>query len=128
VQSWGLRALTENVLPEFCRSPFFESPCLKARLHPGARFDISNSTPAGIRRTLLRQSLLALDVECLPFEERTGLIAAALVARTQPAGIDLEALRRRLAAAYDEPIEFDLRLVDEISGEGARLGSFVSRL
>ncbi len=37
MQPWGLRALTENVLSEFSRSPFFESPCLTARLHPGKR-------------------------------------------------------------------------------------------
>lgn len=50
MQPWGLRALTENVLSEFFRSPFFESPCLTARLHPGTRFDVSNSPPVGIRR------------------------------------------------------------------------------
>lgn len=38
VQPWGLRALTENVLSEFSRSPFFESPCLTARLHPGTHY------------------------------------------------------------------------------------------
>jgi len=50
VQPWGLRALTENVLSEFSRSPFFAPPCLTARLHPDTRFDISNSPPVGICR------------------------------------------------------------------------------
>ena len=50
VQPWGLRTLTENVLSEFSRSPFFDPPCLTARLHPDICFDISNSPPVGIRR------------------------------------------------------------------------------
>jgi hypothetical protein len=50
VQPWGLCALSENVPSEFSRSPFFESPCLTARLHPDTRFDISNSPPVGICR------------------------------------------------------------------------------
>jgi len=50
VQTWELRELTENVLFEFTHFPFFESPCLTTRLHPGTRFDVSNSPPVGIRR------------------------------------------------------------------------------
>ena len=45
VQPWGLRALTENILSEISRSPFFDPPCLTARLHPDTRFDISKRYP-----------------------------------------------------------------------------------
>jgi len=41
VRKWLLDPETNA---EFSRSPFFESPFLTARLHPGARIDVSNSS------------------------------------------------------------------------------------
>jgi len=61
-------------------------------------------------------------------QERRDLIVVLLVTRPRPDDTTRDALRRRLEAGLDEPVGFDIRLVDEIPDDGAKFKPFVSRL
>lgn len=61
-------------------------------------------------------------------QESPHRITLLLAALPRPEHAVIEALRSKLAATYDEPIEFDVRLVDEIPEEGAKFKPFLSRL
>jgi phenylacetate-CoA ligase len=61
-------------------------------------------------------------------QEHPGRIALLLVARPRPEQAALDALRQRLRNSLEEPVDFDLRLVDEIPSGGFKFKTFVSRL
>ena len=55
-------------------------------------------------------------------------ITLLLAARPKPGGAALDALRTRMAASFEEPLEFDIQLVDGIPEDGAKFKPFLSRL